>query len=68
MKAIFKKAYHFTQDRIVDEQTIEGSTKTRMIDAEIRVRPGLQPQEAPDWIKDTTLFTDGVSSRLIVEV
>jgi hypothetical protein len=68
MKAIFKKAYHFTKDRLSEQNSIDGVISTRIVEAEIRMKPGLQPQEAPDWVKDTSLFKCGVSDRMIIEV
>ena len=68
MKAIFKKAYHFTKDKIVQQQSIDGVIPTRIVESEVRIKPGLAPQEAPDWVQDTPLFKCGLSDRMIVEV
>lgn len=69
-KAIFKKAFHFTKDRIeLKPNPWKGdqTEKHRIVDAEVRVKPGLQPQTAEDWVKDTLLYKNGVADRTIVE-
>jgi hypothetical protein len=68
MKAIFKKAYHFTKDKIVEQNSIDGVISARLVEAEVRIRPGFQPQDTPDWVGETPLFKCGLSDRLIVVV
>jgi hypothetical protein len=68
VKAIFKKAYHFTKDRITDQKTADGVIPMRIVETEIRIKPGLQPQVVEDWVKDTLLYKNGVTDHLIVEV
>ena len=69
-KAIFKRAYHFTKDRIEKKPNpYNGNVDEnyRIVDAEIRIKPGLQPQFVEDWVKDTVLYKNGIVDRSIVE-
>lgn len=69
-KAIFKKAFHFTKDRIEPRPNPWNGNQAenqRIVEAEVRVKPGLQPQVVEDWVKDTVLYKNGLTDRTIVE-
>ncbi len=66
MNAIFRKSFHFTEDKI--EHTEALGFKVRTVVQETRIQGNVNIQFAPDWIKSTLLYKNGVKDRMIVPV